>query len=162
MDMNRSFNLRKEDRKPKWRVIDAEGKVLGRLATEITDILRGKDKPTFTPHTDSGDYVIVVNAAKVVLTGNKVDQKEYLRYSGWIGGIKSTTPKELLKTYPDRIITAAVKGMLPTNKLKNDFLRKLRIFAGPEHDHKAQVTKKVYKPRQTKSVESKPSEEKSE
>lgn len=142
MDMNRTFNLRKEDRSPKWRVIDAEGKVLGRLATEIATILRGKDQALFTPHTDSGDYVIVINAKKVVLTGSKMDQKEYLSYSGWIGGLKSTTPKNLMEKHPDRIITHAVKGMLPKNRLSRQLLRKLRVFGGAEHTHIAQTTVK--------------------
>lgn len=143
MDMNRSFNLRKEDRKPIWRVIDAEGKVVGRLATEIATILRGKDKALYTPHTDSGDYVVVINANKVVFTGSKMEQKEYIRYTGWIGGIKVATPKELVaKQHPDRIIMHAVKGMLPKNRLSRQLLRKLRIFAGAEHSHKAQVAAK--------------------
>lgn len=142
MDMNRCFNLRKEDRSPKWRVIDAEGKVLGRLATDIANILRGKDQAIFTPHTDSGDYVVIINAKKVVLTGSKMDQKEYKRYTGWIGGLKVTTPKELMEKYPDRIIMNAVKGMLPKNRLSRQLLRKLRVFGGAEHSHIAQVSAK--------------------
>lgn len=139
MDMNSAFFLRKEDNmNPKWRIIDANGKVLGRMATEIADILRGKDKPYFTPHTDSGDYVVVINASKVVLTGNKMNDKEYAHYTGWIGGRKVTSAKELLAKHPDRIITLAVKGMLPKNILSRYLLRKLRVYPGNEHPHFAQ------------------------
>jgi len=135
MDMNRAFFLRKEDRQPKWRLIDAEGKVLGRLATEIADILRGKDKAGFTPHTDSGDYVVVINAEKIRLTGNKLKDKEYARYSGWMGGLKIATAGEILATHPTRIIEHAVKGMLPKNVLSRAILKKLKVYAGAEHPH---------------------------
>lgn len=139
VDMNSAFFLRKEDNEnPKWRIIDAEGKVLGRMATEIADILRGKNKPYFTPHTDSGDYVVVINASKVVLTGNKMEGKEYAHYTGWIGGRKVTSAKELLAKHPDRIITLAVKGMLPKNILSRYLLRKLRVYPGSEHPHASQ------------------------
>lgn len=139
MDMNSAFYLRTEDNKhPKWRVIDAKGQTLGRMATEIADILRGKDKPIFTPHTDSGDYVVVINASQVVLTGNKLEDKEYVRYTGWIGGRKVTSAKELLEKHPDRVITLAVKGMLPKNILSRYLLRKLRVYPGNEHPHLAQ------------------------
>ncbi len=139
MDMNRAFFLRKEDRDPRWRVIDAEGKVLGRLATEIAEILRGKDKAHYTPHTDAGDYVVVVNAEKIVLTGNKLEDKEYARYSGWMGGLKITTAEELLNKYPERLIEFAVKGMLPKNKLSRQIIGKLKVYAGPHHPHIAQT-----------------------
>jgi large subunit ribosomal protein L13 len=140
VDMNSAFYLKKEDNEhPNWRVIDANGKVLGRMATEIADILRGKDKAYFTPHTDSGDYVVVINASKVVLTGNKMEDKEYAHYTGWIGGRKVTTAKELMAKHPDRIITLAVKGMLPKNILSRYLLRKLRVYAGNEHPHSAQT-----------------------
>lgn len=138
VDMNSAYYLRKEDSKPKWRVIDANGKVLGRMATEIADILRGKDKPYFTPHADAGDYVIVINASKVVLTGNKMEDKEYAHYTGWIGGRKVTSAKELLAKHPDRVITLAVKGMLPKNILSRYLLRKLKVYPGSEHPHLAQ------------------------
>lgn len=139
VDMNSAFYLKKEENKyPQWRIIDAEGKVLGRMATEIAEILRGKDKPYFTPHTDSGDYVVVINASKVVLTGNKLEDKEYARYTGWIGGRKVTSAKELLEKHPDRVITLAVKGMLPKNILSRYLLRKLRVYPGNEHPHLAQ------------------------
>src|SRR5581483_2443805 len=139
LDMNRTFFLRKEDRKPEWRLIDAEGEVLGRLATKITDILRGKNKPTFTPHTDSGDYVVVINPEKVVLTGNKLEDKEYHSYSGWIGGLKVKTAKEVLEKHPERLIEHAVRGMMPDNRLNDQYMKKLRVYAGAEHPHKAQI-----------------------
>jgi large subunit ribosomal protein L13 len=139
MDMNKLFFLRKEDRSPRWRVVDAEGKILGRLASEIADMLRGKDKAIYTPHTDGGDYVVVINAEKVVLSGNKMDTKIYQTYSGWIGGLKEKTPKQILAKHPDRIIEHAVKGMLPKTKMGRAVVRKLKIYAGSEHPHKAQV-----------------------
>jgi large subunit ribosomal protein L13 len=139
VDMNSAFFLRKEDNeKQAWRVIDAKGKVLGRMATEIADILRGKNKPYFTPHTDSGEYVVVINASEVVLTGNKMADKEYAHYTGWIGGRKVTSAKELLAKHPDRVITLAVKGMLPKNILSRYLLRKLRVYPGSQHPHSAQ------------------------
>ncbi len=141
MNMNRSFTLRKEDRKPQWRVIDAQGKILGRLATQIADILRGKDKPYYTPHTDSGDYVVVINAEKVVLSGSKLKDKEYVSYSGWIGGKKVKTAREIMEKHPTRIIEYAVHGMLPKNKLNREIIKKLKIYAGEEHPHKAQIEK---------------------
>ncbi len=139
VDMNHAFFLRKEDNeRPQWRVIDAEGKVLGRLATEIADILRGKDRARYTPHTDSGDYVVIVNAEKIKLTGKKSRQKEYAHYTGWIGGLKITTADQMLAKHPDRLISLAVKGMLPKNILSRQLLRKLRVYAGPNHPHSAQ------------------------
>lgn len=143
MDMNRTFFLRKEDANPQWRVIDAKGKVLGRLATEIATILRGKDQAEFTPHTHSGDYVVVINAAEVVLTGNKMDGKIYLTYSGYQGGQKSKTAREIMQKDPARIIMLAVKRMLPAiNKstLSRETLKKLKVYAGAEHPHIAQVS----------------------
>lgn len=140
MDMNRAFYLRKEDRAPEWRVIDAEGKVLGRLATEIALILRGKDRPYFTSHTDSGDYVVVVNVEKVVLTGDKWEKKEYARYTGWMGGYKVRTARELLAKHPGDLLYLAVKRMLPVNRLSRQLLRKLRLYAGPMHPHSAQIS----------------------
>src|ERR1700722_9473650 len=140
MNMNTAFFLKKEERKPQWRVIDAKDQVLGRLATQIADILRGKDKAYFTPHTDSGDYVIVINADKIVLTGNKWENKTYESYSGWIGGLKVLTANQMHKKHPDRIVELAVKRMLPKNTLSRHLMRKLRIFAGAEHTHIAQVT----------------------
>lgn len=139
MNMNRSFVLKKEERKPQWRVIDAKGQVLGRLATKIADILRGKDKPYYTPHTDAGDYVVVINAEKVVLTGKKLEDKEYIRYSGWMSGKKVTTAKEMLQKHPTELIRHAVKGMLPKNKLNREIIKKLKLYVGEKHPHKAQV-----------------------
>lgn len=139
--MNRAFYLRNEDRKPQWILVDAKDKILGRLATEIADVLRGKNKPQYTPHTDSGDYVVVINAEKVKLTGNKVEQKMYVRYSGWIGGKKETTVEQMLIKHPTFIVEHAVKGMLPKNKLARQQIRKLKVYVGSEHPHKAQLSK---------------------
>jgi large subunit ribosomal protein L13 len=141
MSMNKSFVLKKEERRPQWRVLDAEGKILGRLATQIADVLRGKDKPYYTPHTDSGDYVVVINAEKVVLSGNKMEDKEYISFSGFMGGKKVATAKEILAKHPTWLIEKAVKGMLPKNKLNKEVIKKLKVYVGPEHPHKAQVAK---------------------
>ena len=121
-----------------WHVIDADGLVLGRLAVKIADVLRGKNKPVFTPHLDAGDFVVVVNAEKVKLTGNKNEQKIYSSYSGWRGGQKRRTVKDLRAKHPDRIITHAVKGMIPKNRLGRRLLTKLKVYAGPKHPHAAQ------------------------
>ncbi len=139
MDMNRAFFLRKEDRKPRWVELDAEGKVLGRLATQIADILRGKHLPGYTPHTDGGDYVIVINAEKIVLTGTKLDTKIYDRYSGWIGGYKTRTAREILAKNPAEIIELAVKRMLPKSKMGRAVNKKLKVYAGNKHPHQAQI-----------------------
>jgi len=141
MDMNTAFYLKKEARRPQWHVVDAEGKILGRLATQIANRLRGKDKAYFTPHTDSGDYIVVINAEKIVLTGNKMADKTYDTYSGWQGGLKSLTATQVMAKHPDRIIELAVKRMLPKNILSRQMMRKLMIYAGPEHPHQAQITK---------------------
>jgi len=139
MDMNTAFFLKKEARKPRWKLIDAKGKTVGRLATQIADILRGKDKAEYTPHTDTGDYIVVINADQVVFTGNKWEDKEYARYTGWMGGYKVVAAQDMLKKHPERILEAAVKGMLPKNKLNRQIIKKLKIYAGAEHPHKAQV-----------------------
>jgi large subunit ribosomal protein L13 len=139
--MNSAFFLRKEDRAPQWRLIDAEGKILGRLATEIADILRGKDKPHYTPHTDGGDYVVVINAEKVALTGDKWNTKVYDRYSGWIGGYKVDTAKEVRAKRPTDLLYLAVKRMLPKNKLSQAVLTKLKLYVGATHPHAAQLSK---------------------
>ncbi len=141
MSMNKAFVLKKEERRPQWRVLDAEGKILGRLATQIANMLRGKDKPYYTPHTDSGDYVVVINAEKVRLSGNKMEGKEYISYSGWMGGKKVLTAKEVLAKHPTRLVEKAVKGMLPKNKLNKEIIKKLKVYVGSEHPHKAQVAK---------------------
>lgn len=139
MDMNKAFLMKKEARSPRWKLIDAKGKTVGRLATLIADTLRGKDKAEYTPHTDTGDYVVVINAAEVVFTGNKWEDKIYDRYTGWMGGYKEVAAKDMLKKHPERILEAAVKGMLPKNKLNRQVIKKLKIYAGAEHPHQAQV-----------------------
>jgi large subunit ribosomal protein L13 len=138
MDMNRTFFLKKEARKPNWRVIDAQGMVLGRLATTIANVLRGKDRAYYTPHADAGDYVVVINADKIVLTGNKMKTKIYQRYSGWMGGLKETTAQDLLKKHPTHLVELAVRGMMPKNTLRRQMLKKLKVYAGNEHPHTAQ------------------------
>src|SRR6516225_2319413 len=122
----------------KWHVIDADGAVLGRLAAQVADILRGKNKPVFTPHLDAGDFVIVVNAEKVRVTGKKETGKEYMTYSGWKGGEKYRTVEQIRATHPEELITRAVKGMIPKNRLGRVLLTKLKVFKGPKHDHQAQ------------------------
>ncbi len=139
MDMNKSFVLKKEARAPKWRLIDAEGKILGRLATEVADALRGKDKAIYTPHTDGGDYVVIVNADKVKLTGDKLKGKQYVRYTGWFSGQKTLSLQEMFEKHPTRVIEKAVKGMLPKNKLSSQVIKKLKVYTGTEHPHKAQL-----------------------
>ena len=121
-----------------WYLVDAEGKTLGRLATQIADTLRGKRKPQFTPHVDTGDFVIVVNAEKIHVTGNKLDQKRYCRHSGYPGGLRSRTLREQLDRRPTEVLRVAVKGMLPKNRLARQQITKLKIYAGPEHPHEAQ------------------------
>ena len=122
----------------KWYVIDAEGMTLGRLASEAAKILRGKNKPIFTPHIDTGDYLIIVNAEKVKVTGKKLDDKIYYHHSKYVGGMKETTLREMLEKKPERVIELAVKGMLPKGPLGRDMYRKLHVYAGPEHKHQAQ------------------------
>lgn len=122
----------------RWYVVDAEGKTLGRLATVIAATLRGKTKPTFTPHADMGDFVIVVNAEKVVLTGKKETQKFYTRHSGYPGGLRRRSVREVRSTFPERLIESAVRGMLPRNALGEKQLKKLRVYAGPDHPHATQ------------------------
>ena len=122
----------------KWYVVDAEGKTLGRLASEIAKVLRGKHKPIFTPHIDTGDYVIVVNAEKIKVTGKKMNQKIYYKHSGYVGGMKETTLKDMLKRHPERAVEYAVKGMLPKGPLGRQMYRKLFVYVGPEHKHAAQ------------------------
>ena len=121
-----------------WYLVDADGKTLGRLATQIADTLRGKRKPQYTPHVDTGDFVIVVNAEKIAVTGNKLDQKRYYRHSGYPGGLRSRTLREQLDRRPTEVLRVAVKGMLPKNRLARQQITKLKIYAGPEHPHEAQ------------------------
>lgn len=122
----------------KWYVVDAEGKTLGRLASEVANVLRGKNKPTYTPHIDTGDYVIVVNAEKIQVTGKKLDQKIYYHHSEYVGGMKEATLREMMQKKPEFVITHAVKGMLPRGPLGRQMLKKLHVYAGPEHNHAAQ------------------------
>ena len=122
----------------KWYVVDAEGMTLGRLASEVAKVLRGKNKPTFTPHVDTGDYVIVVNAEKIAVTGKKMDQKIYYSHSDYVGGLKSATLKEMLAKHPERVIEHAVKGMRPKGPLGRQMYTKLFVYAGPDHKHAAQ------------------------
>ena len=124
-----------------WYLVDAENQVLGRIATTIANVLRGKNKPTFTPSVDTGDFIVVVNAEKIVLTGNKLADKMYYSHSGYPGGIKSISAGKLLEKKPEDIIKHAVKGMLPKNKLARHMLNKLKVYTGPEHPHKAQQPK---------------------
>ena len=126
-----------------WYLVDAEGKTLGRLATQIADTLRGKRKPHFTPHVDTGDFVIVVNAEKIQVTGNKLDQKRYYRHSGYPGGLRSRTLREQLERRPTEVLRVAVKGMLPKNRLARQQITKLKIYAGPEHPHESQNPKSL-------------------
>lgn len=134
----KTFSAKPAEVQRDWYVVDATDRVLGRLSSEIARRLRGKHKPEYTPHVDTGDYIIVVNAAKIRVTGKKKTDKVYYRHSGYIGGIKSITLDKLLQTAPERAIEHAVKGMLPKNPLGRAMYRKLKVFAGPEHPHVAQ------------------------
>jgi len=125
-----------------WYLVDAEGKTLGRLASEIAKILRGKNKPIYAPHLDTGDYVVVVNAEKIHVTGRKLDQKMYYRHSGYPGGLKTITLRQQLKKHPTRVIRSAVWGMLPHNRLGRTMIRKLKVYAGDSHPHQAQQPKR--------------------
>jgi large subunit ribosomal protein L13 len=137
-DGMKTYQAKKEDLDHKWYLVNAEGKVLGRLSTELAKILKGKNKPTYTPHLDTGDFVIVVNARKVTLTGKKMKDKIYYHHTGYPGGIKEMSAEKLLAKKPTEMIRMAVKGMLPKNSLGRQMLRKLKIYAGPEHPHEAQ------------------------
>ena len=137
----KTFVAKPSDRQRDWYVVDAEGQTLGRLATQIADALRGKRKPEYTPHIDTGDFIVVVNAEKIRVTGNKLEQKTYWRHSGYPGGIKSRTLAEMLDRRPEEVIRKAVKGMLPRNRLARQQLTKLKVYAGPDHPHAAQQPK---------------------
>ena len=134
----KTFVATPENRERTWHVVDAEGKTLGRLATRIADVLRGKHKPEYTPHCDTGDFVVVVNAEKIAVTGNKRADKKYYRHSGYPGGIKERSLNDMLERRPEEVIRHAVKGMLPRNRLARKQLTKLKVYAGPEHPHAAQ------------------------
>ena len=134
----KTFSLKNIEVSRDWVLFDASDKILGRFATKIADKLRGKDKPTFTPHVDGGDFVIVINADKVKVTGNKAEQKKYYKHSLYPGGLKETSYKEILGSTPERIIENAVKGMLPKNKLGKSIIKKLKVYSGSEHPHESQ------------------------
>jgi len=134
----KTFLAKKEAVQHKWYLIDADGLVLGRLAVKVANLLRGRTKPTYTPHVDTGDYVIIINADKVALTGKKEEQKSYMSFSGYVGGHHHRSVPQMRVRRPDFIIKRAVKGMLPKNRLAAQMLTKLRVFAGPEHTHTAQ------------------------
>ncbi len=138
MKSNQTISAKDSDFDRQWYLIDAEDLILGRLATQIADILRGKNKVNFTPHVDCGDFVVVVNADKVKMTGKKLDQKMYTTHSGYLGGLKETPYKDVMKTHPERVIEHAVKGMLPKNRLQQKFMNKLKVYSGPDHPHEAQ------------------------
>lgn len=137
----KTFSAKPEDVRHDWFLVDAADKTLGRLATEIAHRLRGKHKPEYTPHVDTGDYIVVVNAEKIRVTGNKMKDKMYHRYTGYVGNLKSMPLEKLLAEAPERALQYAVKGMLPRNPLGRKMLAKLRVFAGPEHEHQAQQPK---------------------
>jgi len=134
----KTFSAKPAEVRRDWFVVDASGQTLGRLATEIATRLRGKHKPEYTPHVDTGDYIVVVNAEKIRVTGNKLKDKLYQHHTGYIGNLKTINLEDLLAKAPEQVITKAVKGMLPKNKLGAAMIKKLRVFAGPEHDHAAQ------------------------
>ncbi|MDD5557347.1 MAG: 50S ribosomal protein L13 [bacterium] len=134
----KTYMAKKDEVRPVWHLVDADGKVLGRLATRIAGLLRGKDRPTFTPHVDTGDFVVVVNAAKVRLTGKKEEQKVYTRYTGYPGGLRVEPIKRVRERHPERIIERAVAGMMPKSRLGRAMCRKLKVYAGPDHPHAAQ------------------------
>lgn len=134
----KTYSAKEEEVTRDWHLLDARGKIVGRMATNIADLLRGKHKPIFTPHVDTGDFVVVVNAKDVMLTGNKFKQKTYWHHSGYPGGIKSITAEKLLEKKPEDVIRYAVKGMLPKNRLGRKMIKKLKIYAGNDHPHQAQ------------------------
>ncbi len=136
--MRTTYIAKKADIERKWYVVDATDKTLGRLASEIANVLRGKNKAIYTPHVDTGDYVIVVNAEKIKVTGKKLDQKLYTHHTGYVGGLKQVTLRRQLDTKPEEVIAHAVKGMLPKNTLGRNMFKKLHVYAGPEHEHQAQ------------------------
>lgn len=139
----KTYAAKPQEVERKWYVVDAEGQTLGRLASQVAAILKGKHKPIYTPHVDTGDHVIVINAEKINLTGKKLHSKTYYRHSGYPGGLKSITAGDLLNRYPERVIRAAVWGMIPHNRLGRKMIKKLKVYAGPEHPHQAQKPEKL-------------------
>jgi large subunit ribosomal protein L13 len=138
-----TFIAKKDEIERNWVLVDAKDKVLGRLAADVASILRGKTKPTYTPHTDVGDFVVIINAEKIILTGRKLEQKTYYRHSGYMGGLKSRTARQLMEKNPEEIIRHAVKGMLPKNSLGRSMFKKLKVYAGEAHPHEAQQPKEI-------------------
>ncbi|MCX6349819.1 MAG: 50S ribosomal protein L13 [Candidatus Aureabacteria bacterium] len=134
----KTYSAKASEIRQKWYLIDAEGQILGRLATRIADIMRGKNKPLYTPHLDTGDFVVVINAEKVAVTGRKAEKKEYQRYTGFAGGLKRTLFPQMLATHPERIIEHAVRGMIPHHRLGKKVMTKLKVYAGSKHPHSAQ------------------------
>jgi len=134
----KTFSAKNHDIDRNWYLVDAQNKTLGRLSTEIASRLRGKHKPIYTPHVDTGDYIVVINASKIRVTGNKMTDKIYYKHTGYIGNLKSENLETMLKKYPERVLMKSVRGMLPKSKLGNAMIKKLRVFAGPEHTHIAQ------------------------
>lgn len=141
--MDKTYAIKSSDIKHTWHIVDADGQILGRLATRISAVLRGKHKPTFSPNLDNGDFVIVVNADKVRVTGNRLDEKKYYRHSGYPGGLVEVPLRRLLDTHPERAIIYAVKGMLPKTRLGRKMIKKLKVYAGPDHPHDAQQPKEL-------------------
>ena len=134
----KTFSAKNNDIDRSWYLVDAQNKTLGRLSTEIATRLRGKHKPIYTPHVDTGDYIVVVNASKIRVTGNKMTDKVYYKHTGFIGNLKSVSLETMLEKFPERVLMKSVRGMLPKSKLGNAMIKKLRVFAGPEHTHTAQ------------------------
>ncbi len=141
--MRTTFMANAQNVEKEWYIVDAEGQTVGRLASQVASVLRGKHKPTYTPHADCGDHVIIINAEKVVFTGKKLDQKLYRRHSGYAGGLKETTAKEMFNTHPERVLMHAIKGMLPKNSLGRKLLTNVRVVVGSEHNHQAQQPKEL-------------------
>ncbi|MCI2062444.1 MAG: 50S ribosomal protein L13 [Eubacteriaceae bacterium] len=141
--MDKSFIQKPQEVERKWYLVDAEGQTLGRMAAQIAAILRGKNKPTFTPHVDCGDYVIVINAEKVAVTGKKRHDKKYVRFTGYPGGLRETSFEEMMAKHPEEAVRHAVKGMMPKGRLGRQMYKKLKVYAGPEHDHAAQKPEKI-------------------
>ncbi|ONI45111.1 50S ribosomal protein L13 [Candidatus Epulonipiscioides gigas] len=141
--MRTTFMANAQNVKKEWFLVDATDQTVGRLASQVAMVLRGKHKPTFTPHVDCGDHVIIINADKIVFTGKKLEQKLYRHHSGYVGGLKETTAKDMLKKHPERILMHAIKGMLPKNSLGRKLLTNVRVYAGTEHNHEAQQPKEL-------------------
>jgi large subunit ribosomal protein L13 len=158
MRQTKTYSLSAKDIDKAWRVIDASGQTLGRLSSEVARLLMGKHKPAYTPHLDMGDFVVIVNAEKVRVTGKKLDDKIYYRHTGYMGGLKETVLSDMLQKHPRRVIELSVRGMLPRNRLARHLLRHLKVYAGPEHPHEAQVNASR-KPRAPRAISKPPKAE---